>query len=94
MIANQQPRLLCACGCDMTLSQHDRSNRWATGIAIAILIAGALLFGTGCTKDDAQARCAAAKATVIAEADLIAAAGKFPNEATQLRWQGLLVGCE
>jgi len=48
----------------------------------------------GCTDHEMEARCSAAKATVIAESDMIAAAGKFPNEATVLRWEALTLGCE
>lgn len=39
-------------------------------------------------------RCKAAKQTVLEEADLITAAGKFPSEKITNRWKELLGGCE
>lgn len=39
------------------------------------------------------ARCEAAQATVLEEADLITAAGKFPSEKITNRWKELLGGC-
>jgi len=42
---------------------------------------------------DRAVRCHAAQATVLEEADLIAAAGKFPSEQVTDRWKKLLGGC-
>lgn len=49
--------------------------------------------GLSVMKEREVARCHAAQQTILDEAELIAAGGKFPGEKVTNRWKALLEGC-
>ena len=71
---------------------------WRLGIVIGLLIISFIwmiwswsaLFKTLSVGSD---RCQAAQQTILDEAELIAAGGKFPGEQVTDRWKKLLGGC-
>lgn len=52
-----------------------------------------IVTGLSAMKEREAARCQAAQQTVLDEAELIAAGGKFPGEQVTDRWKKLLGGC-
>lgn len=64
--------------------------------AVAILMSGLLLIVYQVYQWDRAEeadRCHAAQQTILDEAELIAAGGKFPGEQVTDRWRALLEGC-
>lgn len=67
-------------------------------LPIILMLIGAtgiygLVTGAMVLKERKAARCQAAQQTVLDEAELIAAGGKFPGEQVTNRWKALLEGC-
>ena len=58
---------------------------------IAVIIMG--IEASEHRKNIISARCHAAQQTILDEAELIAAGGKFPGEQVTNRWKALLEGC-
>lgn len=52
-----------------------------------------IVTGLSVMKEREATRCQAAQQTILDEAELIAAGGKFPGEKITDRWKALLEGC-
>lgn len=52
-----------------------------------------IVTGLSAMEEREAARCQAAQQTILDEAELIAAGGKFPGEKVTNRWKALLEGC-
>ena len=69
----------------------------AVWVTFVLLLAGfsiyALVIGSEVRKEQNATRCQAAQQTILDEAELIAAGGKFPGEQVTDRWRKLLGGC-
>lgn len=66
------------------------------GCAIALMLGGSLLLVYQVyqrERAEEADRCHAAQQTILDEAELIAAGGKFPGEQVTNRWKALLEGC-
>lgn len=66
--------------------------------AFVVLLGGiciyAAVMGAMAKNERSSARCEAAQQTILDEAELIAAGGKFPGEQITDRWKKLLGGCQ
>ena len=66
------------------------------GTTIVLLVGGLLLLVYHVyqwERVEEAARCQAVQQTILDEAELIVAGGKFPSEKTTNRWKALLGGC-
>lgn len=62
--------------------------------SVVLVSVSYLLFSVVKEKQDRDiARCQAAQQTILDEAEMIAAGGKFPGEKITDRWKALLWGC-
>lgn len=68
--------------------------KWLPIILVLIGTTWGLVTGAILMKERKAARCQAAQQTILDEAELIAAGGKFPGEKITDRWKALLEGCQ
>lgn len=68
-------------------------TRWDYGLLFILILLCVLVFIAKSKQPWSSARCQAAQATVFAEMDLIAEAGKLPSGETANRWRVLMGGC-
>ena len=67
------------------------------GCSLALLLGGVLLLVYQVyqwERAEEADRCQAAQQTILDEAELIAAGGKFPGERVTDRWKALMEGCQ
>lgn len=64
------------------------------GVCALFLAAYTVFSALKIEQDIKLIRCQAAQQTILDEAELIAAGGKFPGEQVTDRWKKLLVGCD